>query len=61
MQQRLRMQVAVLLQGLEGLKEVCPGVRSCLIEYEPRTLSLISLLDAVKAADAKLRPVRSGI
>ena len=36
------MQVAVLLQGLEGLKEVCPGVRSCLIEYEPRTLSLLT-------------------
>lgn len=47
-----------MAQKLPGLVEVCPGVRSCLIEYEPRRLPLLDLLDAIKAADAKLLPVR---
>ena len=46
------------MQKRPGLVELCPGVRSCLIEYEPRKLSLLELLDAVKAADARLLPVR---
>ena len=36
------MQTAALPQGLEGLKQVCSGVRSCLIEHKPHTLSLLT-------------------
>jgi hypothetical protein len=32
-------------QGIEGLVETSPGVRSCMVEYDQRRLSLNKLLD----------------
>lgn len=36
--------------------ETSPGVRSVMVEYEPRTLSLAELLEVLQKTDAALPP-----
>ncbi|KAK9808039.1 hypothetical protein WJX73_007706 [Symbiochloris irregularis] len=60
----LRVRIAELTKALEqqrlqGLIDMTPGVRSCLLEYDPHTLPLQQLLDTLLAADAKLQPASS--
>lgn len=39
-----------------GLVETSPGVRSVMVEYEPRTLPLAKLLEVLQSTDAGLPP-----
>jgi hypothetical protein len=43
-----------------GLVETNAGVRSCMIEYEQREMTLPALLGAIKAADAAIGNVKVG-
>ena len=44
-------------QKVEGLVETSPGVRSCMIEYDQRVLSLTSLLKTLLDAERQLPDV----
>lgn len=46
-------------QGLEGLVETSPGVRSCMVEYDQRRLSLTVLLDHLIKIEKSLPAVSS--
>lgn len=52
--------VVVPLQGIEGLIETSPGVRSCMIEYDQRTLALSMLLDILLRTEQQLPKVTNG-
>lgn len=39
-----------------GLVETSPGVRSVMVEYEPRTLPLAKLLEVLQSTEAGLPP-----
>ncbi len=45
------------LQGVEGLVETSPGVRSCMIEYDQRVLPLTKLLHTLLKTEQQLPQV----
>ena len=45
------------VQGIEGLVETSPGVRSCMIEYDQRRLPLHQLLDILLKTEQQLPEV----
>ena len=45
------------VQGIEGLVETSPGVRSCMIEYDQRRLPLHQLLDILLKTEQQLPKV----
>ena len=47
------------MQGIEGLVETSPGVRSCMIEYDQRRLPLRKLLDILLKTEQQLPKVGS--
>ena len=50
-------QQALLVQGIEGLVETSPGVRSCMIEYDQRLLPLAALLETLLKTEQQLPKV----
>ena len=45
------------MQGVEGLVETSPGVRSCMIEYDQRVLPLAHLLQTLLKVEQQLPKV----
>lgn len=39
---------------IEGVVETNPGVRSCMIEYDQRRISLAKLMETIELADSQL-------
>ena len=48
-----------IMQAIPGVVEFSAAVRSCMIEYDQRVISLSSLLSLLEDIDAHLPPVRT--